>query len=143
MANNSSDLHSQQLIKIFKIAKSYYTDSDLKVFKKFVSNYYENIAIDDLRDRSSEKLFGLAHNHWQLFQSRKKSEIKLELFNATLDTHIWKAKRTLLQVVLNDSPFIIDSIGLIIERLGYNVNLTIHPCLSVKRENGKLSSFKT
>ena len=143
MANNPSDLHSQHLIKIFKIAKSYYTGSDLTIFKKFVCRYYENIAIDDFRDRSSEKLFGLAHNHWKLLQSRKKNEIKLVLFNATLDTHIWKAKRTLLQVVLNDSPFIIDSIGLIIERLGYNVNLTIHPCLSIKRENGKLSSFKT
>ena len=141
MPNSPNDLHKQCLDKVFKVAKKFYTGGELKNFKKFVSTYYVNITTEELEDRSSEKLFGLAHSHWQLLQSRKKSEIKIKLFNATTDTHVWKSKRTLLQVVLNDSPFIIDSIGLIIERLGYNINLTIHPRLSVTREKGKLTNF--
>ncbi len=141
MANSPIDLHSQYLDKVFKLARNYYSGNDFKNFKKFVAAYYENIAADELRDRSTEKLFGLAHNHWQLSQSRKKNEIKLQVFNAETDTHVWKSKRSIMQVVLNDSPFIIDSIGLIIERLGYNINLTIHPRLSVKREKGELVRF--
>ena len=141
MANSPNDLHSQYLDKVLKLAKSYYSGNALKNFKKFVAAYYENIAADELGDRSTEKLFGLAHNHWRLTQSRKRNEIKLELFNAVTETHVWKSKRSIMQVVLNDSPFIIDSIGLIIERMGYNINLTIHPRLSVKREKGVLQSF--
>jgi len=141
MANSPNDLHSKYLANVFKLAKDYYSKRDLKIFKKFVATYYDNLAADELQDHSTEELFGLAHNHWQLIQTRKNNEIKLKLFNATTKNHVWKSKRTILQVVLNDSPFIIDSIGLIIERLGYNINLTIHPRLSVKRKNGLLSSF--
>jgi glutamate dehydrogenase len=110
---------------------------------KLIGLYYRHVGPDDLRDRSPIDLYGAAVTHYRLAKNRPQGTSSLRVFTPTIEDSEWAAEgHTVIQVVTDDMPFLVDSItmGLVRERRG--IHLVIHPQLAVRRDiSGRLTEI--
>lgn len=111
---------------VIKFAKKQYIEKDLDQFLKFIKLYYSKASINDLGERPISNLYGLVLSHWKLAARRRSGHLKLALFNPLCDQDGWESSHTILQVMTNDAPFLVDSIRMEIERFGITAHLMIY-----------------
>ncbi|MFQ5973385.1 MAG: NAD-glutamate dehydrogenase, partial [Alphaproteobacteria bacterium] len=72
----------------------------------------------------------------QFGQRREIGEPKVRVFNPRVEEHGWKSKHTVIEVVNDDMPFLVDSVTAELNTRGFTVHLVIHPMVEVERRNG-------
>lgn len=119
--------------------------SDLKVFEEFLSYYYAHLSIDDLKDRSIEALYGVTYKHWILFSTRKRGNCQVEVFNPTLEKDGWSSAHTVIMMVNDDMPFMIDSMHLAVQRhnLKRHIAVSLGSFRAIKNDKGEIQSVHT
>ncbi len=109
---------------------------------RFIGQYYRWVPADDLSARTSTDLFGAALAHWRLAQRRRPGERRLRVSNPDPDADGWASPHSVLEIVTDDTPFLVDSIDMELSRLGYDPHLVIHPMIRLSREaDGTLSAI--
>ena len=101
----------------------------------FVRQYYHWVPPEDLADRSPLDLYGAAVAHWNLAQERAPGAAKVRVYNPDLEQHGWQSPHTVIEVVSEDMPFVVDSINMELARQGYGIDLVIHPVIRVRRDS--------
>ena len=101
----------------------------------FVRQYYRNTALDDLQDREVEDLAGAALAHLRLGRKRKRGTPCIRVYNPDAGRDGWDSPHTIVQVVSDDMPFLVDSTSMSLNRHGSYIHLTVHPVLPVVRDD--------
>lgn len=104
----------------------------------FIRRYYDRVPPSDIAERSRANLFGAALAHWKFGARRARGQAKVRLYNPTLEDHGWKCDHTVIEIVNDDMPFLVDSVTAELGRREIGVLLIIHPILTVTRKNGVL-----
>jgi glutamate dehydrogenase len=108
----------------------------------FVEQFYANIAAEDVLTRDESALLGAALSVWSLAQTRKPDTAKIRVFNPSEEADSWASHHTVVQIVNDDMPFLVDSVTAELNRNDLTVHLVIHPVVHVKRTgDGRLSSL--
>jgi len=100
--------------------------------ERFVRAYYADAAQEDLGELD---LYGAALAHWHLLQRRPPREAKIHLYTPRLEEHGWQAAHTVVEIVSDDMPFLVDSVGMALTRHGSAIHLFIHPVVHVRRDD--------
>ena len=58
----------------------------------------------------------------------------MRVYNPTRKSNGWASTHTIVEIVNDNMPFLVDSAGMAINRLGYSIHLTIHPTFSATRD---------
>ena len=135
---------------------------DARVLEGFVRQYYGEVAPEDLIQFNAETLYGEALSIWRFAQKRKPGEPKLRVYNPRHEEHGWQSTHTVVEIVNDDMPFLVDSINSALNRQVFflpadepagfatargqqnvggviEVHLLVHPILRVRRDPaGKL-----
>jgi glutamate dehydrogenase len=112
---------------------------DAERFEAFVRQYYHWVSPEDLAGRSTDELYCVAAAHWQLAQERKPGTAKVRVYNPDPDEDGYGASRTVVEIVSDDMPFLVDSVTMELNRQGYAIDLVIHPMMRFRRdESGRL-----
>jgi glutamate dehydrogenase len=98
--------------------------------------YYRHISPVDLAEQDPQDLLGALLAHWRLMRERRPDEAKVRVYNPEQEEHGWRSVDTIIEVVAQDMPFLIDSISAVLNRRGLAIKLTIHPVFAVKRDSG-------
>ena len=93
---------------------------------EFVRQFYATVAPDDLSEWNIDDLYGAAVNFWALIQQRAPHEIKIRIYNPDFERHGWQTTHTVVEVICDDMPFLVDSMRLVINRMGLVSHLIIH-----------------
>ncbi|WP_018653405.1 NAD-glutamate dehydrogenase [Actinomadura flavalba] len=118
-------------------------DGDLAETLGYLRLYYRNVAPDDLTRRTPEEVFGPAMAHRRLGAERPQGRAKVRVFNPTVEEDGWDPGRTIVQVVTDDMPFLVDSVTMELSRHRLVNHLTVHPLLGVDRDiAGHLRAFR-
>ncbi|MCZ6763176.1 MAG: NAD-glutamate dehydrogenase, partial [Gammaproteobacteria bacterium] len=134
MQRRLSDSRSRVLSKIIAQAeKAGLSGQDIDI-AEFIDRYYRNVAIDDLRSSSPADLAGAALSHLNLAVNRPPGTAKVRVYNPTRKSNGWASTHTIVEIVNDNMPFLVDSAGMAINRLGYSIHLTIHPTFSTTRD---------
>jgi glutamate dehydrogenase len=97
--------------------------------------YYRHVAIDDLIDRSAEELYGALVSHYRTAEVRPQGTASVHVFTPTLAEHGWSAGgHSVVEVVTDDMPFLVDSVVMELTRQQRDVHLVIHPQFDVRRD---------
>ena len=105
----------------------------------FVGRFYRHVATDELRSRSAATLAGVAAAHRELAEVRQPGTANVRVFNPTTDDDGWSSGRTVVQIVTDDMPFLVDSITMVVYRHGLVIHRLVHPLLGAERDgDGKL-----
>ena len=102
--------------------------------EEFVRQYYHWVPTDDLVERSPLDLYGAALAHWNLAQQRPDGVTKVRVYNPDFEQHGWQSSHTVLEIVSEDMPFMVDSVTLELSSHGYGTHLVIHPVMRVLRD---------
>jgi len=100
----------------------------------FARQYYRWVSPDDIAERSELDIYGAALAHFDLARRRRPGTTKVRIYNPRFETHGWRSTHTAVEIVTDDMPFLIDSVGMELNRRGFGVHLIIHPVLQVRRD---------
>ncbi len=107
--------------------------------ERFVRAYYAHVAPDDLSDRSAAGLYNAALAHRNLARVRAPGELKVHVYTPNLEEHGWESEHTVVETVVDDMPFLVDSVSMEVTRNGSAIHLVIRPIMRVRRdEKGRL-----
>ena len=93
---------------------------------EFVRQFFSTMSLDDLKETSIADLYNMAHNFWQLIEERQPLETKIKVYNPSLEHHAWQSRHTVVELICDDMSFLVDSLRIVIMRMGIGLHLTIH-----------------
>ncbi|MGE0093971.1 MAG: NAD-glutamate dehydrogenase [Alphaproteobacteria bacterium] len=106
----------------------------------FARFYYQGVAPDLLLEQEVETLAAASLSLWRFAQKRGIGAPKLRVYNPNQDEHGWSSTHTVVEIVNDDMPFIVDSVVASLNRQDLIVHLLIHPVIRVRRDkDGKLA----
>jgi glutamate dehydrogenase len=102
--------------------------------REFLSRYYRHVALEDLRERDSVDLVGAALSQRQLAAQRPQGVANVRVFTPSVDEHAWACGHTVVEIVTDDMPFLVDSVNAELSRLDRAIHLVVHPQVVVRRD---------
>ncbi|HSE80036.1 MAG TPA: NAD-glutamate dehydrogenase [Alphaproteobacteria bacterium] len=126
---------SEILQRVVELARTRLSGAKGAAAAAFVERYYANVAAEDLADATVDDLYGGAIALWQFGRARKADEAKVRVYNPRLAEHGWSSRHTVIEIVNDDMPFLVDSVTAEINRREITVHLVIHPIVRVKRDD--------
>jgi glutamate dehydrogenase len=97
--------------------------------------YYRHVAPEEVVERSPEDLFGALASHRELGSARPQGTAAVRVVTPTSSESGWSASgRSVVEVVTDDMPFLVDSVTMELNRLGHTVHSVIHPQFAVERD---------
>ncbi len=66
---------------------------------------------------------------------RKADERSVRVFNPTVSRQVWQSIHTIVEIVLPDSPFLVDSIKMALSRLGLASHLMLNGPANIARHD--------
>ncbi|HEY1772393.1 MAG TPA: NAD-glutamate dehydrogenase [Gammaproteobacteria bacterium] len=131
MPQRKSPPKDKHLEKVIALAKKHPAVAQLE---QFILNYYDDIAEEDVLAHTPEDLYGAALSHWEFGAKRAKGETKVRVFNPSEKKDSWKSPHTIIEMVNDDMPFLVDTTTMTLSRLGVGIHLTVHPIYYVQRD---------
>ena len=108
----------------------------------FLDQYFADVPVEDLEGRSEQKMAQAALDHLSFGTKRARNKPLLRIYNPTEEIHGYVSAFTIIEIVNDDMPFLVDSISAAINRLDMSVHITVHPVIRVVRDSrGKLKSI--
>ncbi|MGB5759798.1 MAG: NAD-glutamate dehydrogenase, partial [Acidimicrobiales bacterium] len=92
--------------------------------------YYEHVDATDLEERPVEDLFGMAVDHFAMIAHWEPGTIAIEVVDPRIQVDGWGSGRTIVRILSDDMPFLVDSVSMELSRLGIGIHLVVHPVLS-------------
>jgi len=130
------------LEQVLRIADQRLAAAPAKEARAFISHYYDNVDPEDLADRAPEDLYGAAMAHLSFARVFASGQPKLRVYNPRAEEHGWTSAHTVIEIVNDDMPFLVDSVTMEVNRQGYTLHLFNHPLFSTVRDaEGHLESF--
>src|SRR5271170_6285319 len=101
--------------------------------RKFLRTYFANVDAKDLADRDPQELAGAALSHLAFAMRRRRTAL-VRVFNPTLREHGFVSPHTIIDVVNDDMPFLVDSINLALTERGLTLHFLAHPIFAASRD---------
>ena len=99
---------------------------------------YRTVSEDDLLGRSDSNIYGGILSLWHSLKQTVDEQV-ITVFDPEIEKHGWKSSHTIVQILMDDMPFMVDSVRMALNRLGITSHLLLHCPLYVQRdEEGRL-----
>jgi glutamate dehydrogenase len=130
-----SELLKQQLMdQILRFAGGRIERGRAAQVEAFIRQFYANVPVGDIAQEPPEDLFCAALSLWQFAGKRQPGVPKLRVFNPRQDEHGWRSPHSIVEIVNDDMPFLVDSVTAELVRQGLDVHLVVHPVMRVARD---------
>ncbi len=100
----------------------------------FVARYFRHVPLDELTSRTPEVYAGAAASHLELARHRLPGVANVRVYNPSTEVDGWSNARTVIQIVTDDMPFLVDSVTGALVNAGIDIHLIVHPQLVVSRD---------
>jgi glutamate dehydrogenase len=134
MAVKVGDLESELIGALCDRIRQKLPEDEAALAGPFVRQYYHWVPDDDLADRDQDQLYGAAMAHLDLARERKPAETKVRVYNPDFERDAFTSSHTLIDIVSDDMPFIVDSVTMELGRQSLSLDLSIHPVIRVRRD---------
>lgn len=111
-------------------------------FAEFVKIFYLQNQGRDFANYSKDELCSAAFLSFNFFSNKKAGELKVRIHNSNVEKDGFNHGYSLIDIVGDDMPFLVDSVVAHLDKLGIKIKNIIHPIYSVLRDkNGDLLSI--
>ncbi|WP_405509095.1 NAD-glutamate dehydrogenase [Streptomyces cyaneofuscatus] len=105
----------------------------------YLQRYYLHTAPEDLGGRDPVDVYGAAASHYRLAENRPQGTANVRVHTPTVEENGWTCSHSVVEVVTDDMPFLVDSVTNELSRQGRGIHVVIHPQVTVRRDvTGKL-----
>ena len=107
----------------------------------FANAFYVRMSGDEFAQHGADGWAALAADILEFARARKPGKANVRLFNPTIKEHGWESPHTVVQVVNDDMPFLVDSVTMALAEQGIGVHVLGHPVMAIARDKaGKLAA---
>ncbi|MHA1600677.1 MAG: NAD-glutamate dehydrogenase [Alphaproteobacteria bacterium] len=135
MAIEAEKQKCQLIDRVAERVRERMPSAGVELAERFVRQFYAHVLLDDLVNEGADNLYGAAMSLWGHAKVREAGTSKVRVYNPRPDEHGWKSTHSVIEIVNDDMPFLVDSVTAEINRLGAEVFLIIHPILNVERDS--------
>ena len=126
--------------KAAALAGELFDPADQATADRFIAQFYEHVPPADVAKRTPRNLYGAALSLWRFGERRRPGQAKIRVHNPDPAADGWSSPHTIVEIVNDDMPFLVDSVTGAINASNRVVHLIIHPILTVARgPDGRLS----
>jgi glutamate dehydrogenase len=132
----------ERIDAVLALAAPRLQSADGATLQAFARAYFHHLDADDLAARTPEDLLGALLSAWEFGAERQTGSTRLRVISPSLAEHGWASRHTVIEVVNDDMPFLVDSITMEVNRQGLSLHLIVHPVLVVQRDaQGRLQAL--
>ncbi|MFT2090840.1 NAD-glutamate dehydrogenase [Paraglaciecola sp. 2405UD69-4] len=136
--------HSVLLENVYQLISKKVALKDVEQVTRFSKTLFKNIASNDLDKRSDSDLYGATLSLWNEFVDYEGNAPFIRAFNPEIGKHGWQSTHSIVEVIVPDMPFLVDSIRMALNRMGITAHLLLHSPIALCRDKkGKLLSFES
>ncbi len=136
MPKAADQLKAERIDTVVALARARVGHDRVGLVARFIRLLVDRVAPDDLLVAPPEQLYGAALSLLQLAERRGPTEDRVRVFKPEVDRHGWQARQSVVEIVTDDRPFLVDSVTAALGRTGHAVQMLIHPVLGVVRDEG-------
>jgi glutamate dehydrogenase len=133
MNDTTGDRRTSRIDDVAKLVASRIPPEQRATLQAFVARYYGQVDPEDIDERQPADLYGAALSHWNFARRRGPGVARVRVFNPSIEEHGWQSTHTIVEIVNDDMPFLVDSVGMEINRHGLTLHLVIHPIMPIER----------
>ncbi|QFU23099.1 NAD-glutamate dehydrogenase [Shewanella eurypsychrophilus] len=122
------------LENVVNLIHSKVPNAQVKQVEQFAACIYAHMSKDDLNARNDSDLYGAVLSLWNAANKTQKGSSHIRVFNPSQSKHGWQSTHSIIEVVQPDMPFLVDSVGMALNRLGITAHMMLHTPLSLKRD---------
>ncbi len=118
--------------------------TQISEFTGFIREMYKYASPEELANRPIDELYAAALSLWKYSEKRENGCCKIRVFNPTLEEHGWPAAHTVIQIIIDDMPFLLDSITSNLLEDGNDLHMLVHPIITRMRDkDGRITTDKS
>ena len=130
--------------QVIAILKKQLGPGKAKMAARYVELCFRRVPIDDLAAEAPQALAAIVIGQLDFLKKRKPGEMLMRVFNPAMDTDGWDSPHTIIELINDDMPFLVDTAALALSELDLGVHLIMHPVICVSRdEKGRLTSVRS
>ena len=142
MPSPATDPKQSILEPVLRLASQRLSGAATKEAREFIALYYDQVDAEDLVARAPEDLYGAAMAHLAFARRFATGTPKLRVYNPKVQEHGWASPHTVIEIVNDDMPFLVDSVTMEVNRQGHTLHLLVHPLAKTERDReGGLAAF--
>ncbi len=123
MTDTSDQVKEALLDSVIELAERRQHGSSAALASELLLHYFARTAPQDLVGKDPIDLYAATVRHLQLAERRQPSESLIQIYNPNSDEDGWSSSHTVIDIVGQDMPFIVDSVLALCERLGHQVHV--------------------
>ncbi len=100
----------------------------------YLQRYYLHTAPEDLTGRDPVDIYGAALSHYRLAETRPQGTANVRVHTPTVEENGWTSSHSVVEVVTDDMPFLVDSVTNELSRQNRGIHVVIHPQVVVRRD---------
>jgi glutamate dehydrogenase len=133
MLAKNEEAVAHQLNDVVEFARGRLPEPAFAIVEPFLRHYYDFVDTDELQSRNIPDLYGAAMAHWQTAQRFVPGSERLRVYNPILEQHGWHSDHTVVEIVNDDMPFLVDSVSMAVNGLGLALHSVLHPVFRIWR----------
>ncbi len=141
-----SDNEKNKQLLLNRIKNHLVSQSDANAAAKatfFCDHFFKRVPYGEMIDEPPEVFAAMLNSQCEFVQQRKHGELKVRVFNPDENTDGWHCQHTVVEMVNDDMPFLVDTASMAVQELNLGVHLIVHPIFNAERDKrGKLKSFE-
>ncbi len=122
------------LSNVVKLINQKVDKKNAPLIEKFTQLLYGNISPLDLSYRNDSDMYGATLSLWSSLNEHKDETPIIHVFNPSVSKNGWKSNHTIIEVIVKDMPFLLDSIRIALNRLGLSPHLMLNAQLKIIRD---------
>lgn len=135
--------HSVLLENVYKLINKKVGADQIDKVTNFSKILFKNIAHDDLDNRSDDDLYGATLSLWNEFVDYDNKAPFIRAFNPEISKHGWQSTHTIVEIIVKDMPFLVDSVRMALNKIGITAHLLLHSPITLCRdEDHRFVSFE-
>ncbi|WP_196140525.1 NAD-glutamate dehydrogenase [Aliikangiella sp. G2MR2-5] len=134
--------HDTILFKnVIELIESKFNKTQAALVSQFAHYFCAGISSIDFEYKNANELYAPIVSLWNYMQDSV-SECDIRVYTPDFESHGWHSKHTVIELVHQDMPFLVDSVRMELNRMGINIHLHIHIPLDITRDKSqKISSI--
>lgn len=110
--------------------------------EQFAELLYNNISHMDLAHRNDSDMYGATLSLWNSLNDHQDNSPVIKVFNPQVSKHGWKSSHTIIEIIISDMPFLVDSVRIALSRLGLSPHLMLNsPIKLVRDKSGNITKL--
>lgn len=128
------------LEKVYQLIQDRIELAQQPLVTQLAQHLFSNISQDDLVSRNESDLYGAIVSLWHHINEKSPEEQSVRVFNPTVSRQGWQSTHTIVEIVVPDTPFLVDSIKMALSRLDLTSHLMLNgPTQIARNKRGSIT----